>query len=180
MGKMLRLSAAAAVAAAVVSLIPGAEGAVVGASQAAGAPSASVTADSGSKFLYRLLAAAQQQPNYGAAIEGSTRAITIFGVGYPTDRLESLIKAAPAHGVTAKWRRCPYTQEQLTDEAERLVAKHSYINRVGPNRNAFALIVGTTNKRLLSSYDPEALLGTSFAVKVVREGPAGSPVLTPN
>ncbi len=153
--------------------------AMVAAIPAAGASSSTVAGTSqqasSSTYFYRLLRVAQNQPNYGAAIQSDRRTLTIFGVGYPTSRLESLIKGAPAHGVTAHWRRCPYTQKALISEAERLIGKYRFVNQVGPNRDAFALIVGTTNKRLLSSYDPEAFLHTSFAVKVIRQGPIGSP-----
>lgn len=173
MHKSVSISVAATLAVILLSVAPCTSSATGNASGRVPKSSASASPDSSSKFLYRLLSVAQQQPNYGAAIKDGARAITIFGVGYATDRLESLIEEAPSHGVTAQWRRCPYTQKELTDEAARLMTKHSYINRSGPNRNAFALIVATTNKSLLSSYDPEAFLGTSFAVKVVKEGPAG-------
>lgn len=154
---------------AVVALIA----AVPAAGASAPALAGSRAGSSPSTYLYRLLRVAQAQPNYGAAIKPGSRALTIFGVGYPTDKLKALIEDAPAHGVTAHWRRCPYTQKALADEAARLIGEYRFINQVGPNRDAFALIVGTTNKRLLSSYDPEAFLHTHFAVKVFRQGPIG-------
>ena len=153
-------------------------GSATGALQAGKANQNVVSASAGvattEGYLSRLIRTAQDAPNFGNAIvHHDPRGVTIFGVGYPTPEVKQLLDDAPA-GITATWHRCAYTHRDLERETTRLIHTHGGIlNQIGPNPYASGLIVGTLNKPLLASYHPGEILGSSYAMRVVRRAPIG-------
>jgi hypothetical protein len=121
-------------------------------------------------YVDRLIKTARHSLNYGGAvIQHQPYGVIIYGVAYPTPPVQALLDHVPP-GVTAAWHRCAYTFSDLEHETRRLIAKFHYINVIGPNASGSGLVVGTLNKPLLSSYHPGQILGSTFGLRVVREG----------
>lgn len=122
-------------------------------------------------YIARLVRLARNAPNFGGAVY-ITEGIRLYGVGYPTDSVSRMLAQAPP-GVRAIWTRCAYTLKDLKAEEARL-QQFGSITSMSINDDGSGIVVGTLDQRLLSTYHPDRLLHSSYAIRVIRRSlPSG-------
>ncbi len=124
-------------------------------------------------YRNRLMEIAQASPRYaGGEIRHETRELIIFGVGEPTKALAAIMEQAPSN-VHVTWTEAPYSLAELTADMRRIMSEHrGQLNRGGARHDGTGIDFTTTDRRLLETDDPQAVLGTRYPVSIEYGEPA--------
>lgn len=123
-----------------------------------------------SSYREQVLRLARSSPLFsGAELIPESQELRVFGLGEPPAAVANLVERAPEN-IRVVWRAAPYSLEELLAEVRRLLStQRGRVSGIGPRHDGSALLVTTTDRALLESGDPQAILGTVYPV-VIEEG----------
>jgi hypothetical protein len=118
-------------------------------------------------YATRLMEIAEASPRFaGSEIKHETREFIISGVGEPAKVLTAIMEQAPSN-VHVAWQEAPYSLEELAAEMRRIMSEHrGQFNSGGARHGGTGIDFTTTDQTLLEAGNPQAALGTRYAISI--------------